>query len=685
MKTLRICLSDDLPIISERDPNYIYFLYDKLVIYDGQTQHYDQFCIVEHLPEYEEIIPSMWYICFDGVLRSKYDYEIHELATIEDQSQLELLYKAGTTFFYAAEKRHLNPNTGIIELPYLNGTFMLSVHLANNIVLDKDTVIAFNPITCEFEIAGTPSEYDDIIFNHDFVGVDTNTVSTKIEDNRIKSKVKLSSGYGNIIQETPGGLYASTADRVNYNAFDRYREDFDQYKEQLDFFVDDLKEEIERAQEIISEDAVTRRILVLLEAKYPGIEEALANYDEWARKFIGMEDRIKKYTDDSFDEAEAGLRTMIDEAMADIWNGVGDEGHIDPPGPAPYPIPDSRIVIVDSVEQLPDLGSSTKIYLVRYPKTTQSDREPYVYDMYYWKWTSVNPAEYSEGEYVFFKKIQEYLEFFDYRGPIVVNELPENPGFGATYMVYKPVEYEGDVEHYDIYTWLGGEDYVAIGSFRPMDTPHHESKSTDVVVERKEDLINIPGFEYGSYTVQGEDSTSIYIWVPGTVINSTVVEVDRVESLPVEGAEHISYTVDDGNTVKIHEWKEGTDTTSTVVVASDKSEFPRMGEEFVSYIAEKEGYSEYYVYQDIHESKSTETIVTDPAELPEEGTDYESYVVLSGGKEKHYAWAEGEVISSTEFVTDDVDNLPEEGNLFTSYSVIDPETGSTSLYAWEEV
>ena len=590
MKTLRICLSDDLPIISERDPNYIYFLYDRLIIFDGQTQHYDQFCIVENLPGEDEIIPKMWYICFDGVIRCKYDYEIHEIATVEDQAQLELLLKAGTTYFYSAERRYLNPSKGIIELPYMNGTFLLSVHLASNIVLDKNTVIAFNPETSEFEIAGDTQQYDDIVFTHDFKGVETPTVKTTVEHNRIKTDVKVSNGFGNIIKSTGGGLYASVGDKVNYEAFERYKRDFSQYIQEMDFFVDDLKEEIRRAEEIISEDAIISRILVLLEARYPGVEEALAKYDEWAEKLDGLEDRIKNYTDTTFDDAESGIRQMIDDAMRELWTELGYDGEIDPPGPDPSPEPDNRIVVVDSIGELPELGKSTTVYLVKRPKVTESDREPQAYNMYYWKWTNINPAEYTQGEYVFYKVIQEYSEFFDYQGPITVEELPENPGYGAVYMIHFPVEYEGDVDHYDMYTWLG-EDYVFLGSYTGIDTPHHTSKSTFIKVNKRSDLIDVDEHEdYLHYIVDDGNRTSIYVWMPGIVVKSTLVQVDRVEELPEIGSEYISYEVNDVSSTKIYSWFFGEKTNTTTVIATDKSKFPETGEYYVSYMVEKQFY-----------------------------------------------------------------------------------------------
>ena len=63
----------------------------------------------------------------------------------------------------------------------------------------------------------------------------------------------------------------------------------------------------------------------MLESKYPGIEEALANYDAWAAKFVGMEDRIKDYVDTSFDEAETEIKDIIDNARIKCYKNYGNK------------------------------------------------------------------------------------------------------------------------------------------------------------------------------------------------------------------------------------------------------------------------------------------------------------------------------------------------------------------------
>ena len=50
-KILRICKSENLPVLADRDSNYVYFVYDKMAIYLGRNYYSDPFCIVETVPE----------------------------------------------------------------------------------------------------------------------------------------------------------------------------------------------------------------------------------------------------------------------------------------------------------------------------------------------------------------------------------------------------------------------------------------------------------------------------------------------------------------------------------------------------------------------------------------------------------------------------------------------------------
>lgn len=321
MKTLAVLHSRDLPVIYLRRPNYIYFLYDKLVIFVGQDLFPEHYAIVETMPE--EPVEGLWYICMDGYIRSLIDYSVQEIAQVESESMIELLLKAGTVFFYEANRRYYDPRRQLIELPYLNGSYQMTINLANNIKLDKNTVLAFNPETSEFEVSGKPQDYD-LIFTHDYEGVDSPTVSTDVTDRRITTEIKISEEPDNIIRVTSDGLLASVQDRVTTESFNLFVDRFERYRNNLNYIIENIEGIVEEAEERISPEAISARILELLESKYAEIDEALAKLNSMSARFAGIEERCIQYTDNRFDTSYNNLSTMIIEATEDPWEDFGD-------------------------------------------------------------------------------------------------------------------------------------------------------------------------------------------------------------------------------------------------------------------------------------------------------------------------------------------------------------------------
>ena len=190
MKTLRVCHSKDLPSIHDRDINYIYFLYDKLEVFLGQNYYSDPYAIVESYP-FDNVIPGMLYFCLDdGYVKAQVNLVDTKIAKIESDEQLEILKQAGTTFFVNAERRYLDVRTRCISLPFRNGSYELTVNLAADLKINKNTVIAFNPETQQFEIVGDIQDFD-IVFSRDYRGLKTDSVDTKVEDHKISSDVIL--------------------------------------------------------------------------------------------------------------------------------------------------------------------------------------------------------------------------------------------------------------------------------------------------------------------------------------------------------------------------------------------------------------------------------------------------------------------------------------------------------------
>lgn len=323
LKTLKVCLSSELPLLSERKTNIIYFLYDKLIVFIGQSQYYDPYAIVEDIPE--SPVYNMLYFCInDGKVKVYIDYSIKEIAEIENTDQIELLKQAGTVFFTNSEKRYLDLKRRLITLPYQNGTYELTVSLASNLKIDQDTVIGFNPKTNMFEIIGKYEDFD-MVFSKRYRAKDTSSVSTNISDNRISGEVKLHKSYDNMIKVVNDGLFVDGKGKVSNTEFKRFVNFVEEYKQNIDTYIKDLSEKIGDVQTEISTESINQKILDALKDSYPEIEYALSQFDIMSKKFAGMEERSKNYTDKRFDEAFQELSQLIIDATENPWETYGLE------------------------------------------------------------------------------------------------------------------------------------------------------------------------------------------------------------------------------------------------------------------------------------------------------------------------------------------------------------------------
>jgi hypothetical protein len=199
----------------------------------------------------------------------------------------------------------------------------MSINLANNIKLDKNTIIAFNPETSEFEISGKPQDYD-LIFTHDYKGIDTDKVTTDVTDRKITTDIKISEGYDNIIRIVSDGLYASVRDRVTKTAFNEWITKFKRYKDNLEQFLDQIGEELDDLEERLSPESISARIIETLEDKYGEIETALEKFNQWAEKIDGMEERCNTYSDNKFNTSYNALSEQIDDATNEPWESFGE-------------------------------------------------------------------------------------------------------------------------------------------------------------------------------------------------------------------------------------------------------------------------------------------------------------------------------------------------------------------------
>jgi len=317
-KILKVCNSEFLPSMVERDVNCVYFVYDKMAIYLGKNFYSDPFCVVESMPE--DPVEGMLYITLDGYLKSYFDYKIIDIGQIESEDQIEILKKAGTSYFMKAEYRYLDLQHKTIQLPYQNGNFQLSVNLLKDIMIDENTTIRFNPKTNRFEIDGVVA--DEVVSNdalEGYTGVDSNSISTKVVDKVIRADLIISPKEGNLLTVYDNGVYANLSNSVQRVEFNQLAGQFVSYKDILNSYIRDIENTIGDIEDNILGDSLTERILEELRKYEPTIDDLLSNYNQISTWIDDLKVDHKKYTDDAFDAAKTEIINYLKD-LANAWD-----------------------------------------------------------------------------------------------------------------------------------------------------------------------------------------------------------------------------------------------------------------------------------------------------------------------------------------------------------------------------
>lgn len=313
LKILRVCLSNELPDEVDRTNQYLYFVYDKLVLLLGKNYYSDPYVIVEKLPT--NPISGILYITLNGEVKAFHDQSFIDIATIESTDQIEILKQLGTTFFIQADKRYLDRKRRLLMLPYHNGTYMLTVNLAKDLKINEKTVIRYDPEKEEFYIEG---EHEFENFRR-YQGAETSTVTTKVEDHCIHADIRLSSDPRNIIKLVGDGLFAGITDKVTNADFVVFKKQYYEYKDMLDGFLADVNEAIENAEIHIGEETIATKIQEAVEEYYGEMVDVFDRYEELATKLDLFEESSTAYTDKVFSETRDELLTLFSEATKDQW------------------------------------------------------------------------------------------------------------------------------------------------------------------------------------------------------------------------------------------------------------------------------------------------------------------------------------------------------------------------------
>ena len=317
LKTLRVLTSEDLPIPSDRDRDYLYFVYDKMLLYLYQSLYSSPFCIVETLPTAPA--DGMLYISInDGKVYIYQGYSMEHVADIEDPSQILLLKKAGTTYFMNAESRYLDVQTRTVQLPYQNGQYVLSLSLAENLQINEDTFIKYDVETEQFYIAGTEYQPEDKLNNvGKYIGFETDTAITSTKNGIFKADVKLSENADNMIELLNDGLFVDTSDLASSEAYNRMVNSFAYYKTAIDRDIRVIEEIIHNIINTLDNDNLDDRILNVMDNKYDAqVGSIVNNYNSLYSRINDIENTV--YTD---------MNVAIDQVKGEIISYINSNAN----------------------------------------------------------------------------------------------------------------------------------------------------------------------------------------------------------------------------------------------------------------------------------------------------------------------------------------------------------------------
>lgn len=311
MKKLRVCLSKDLPDTLDRSKDYLYFTYDNLYLYSGQNQLSDNFAIVESVPE-DAVYGLIYIVSTDGSVHRKIDYRDTKIAEIEEESQLELLRKAGTMFYVNSAHRYFDHQRRILTLPFNDGTYELAVAAKNDAVFNNNTILKYNEKTERFEMYGEQDE-EFIDFSKPFRGAKTDTMSIKVDGPRISANVILSKLKGNALKVASDGLCVRPNEAVDRNTFNSWAKDIADLKKRSQIILDNVSSDIAAMEELVTPQAIQNEIYKQLSAEFGDIKTAIDNYQQYVSELNIIENKIMNLVDVTVVNTATTLANTLEE------------------------------------------------------------------------------------------------------------------------------------------------------------------------------------------------------------------------------------------------------------------------------------------------------------------------------------------------------------------------------------
>jgi hypothetical protein len=295
-------------------------VYDKMILFLYQSRYSDPFSIVEALPEIDVMVENMLYITLTGYLYTKFAKSVVQLGTVEkvngviDPEQLAILRKVGTVYFMNAESRYLDMQTRMLQLPFQNGNYQLSLSLAKEQLIDNDTIIKFNQSTNQFEIMGNefqPFKWLKDIYK--YMTVTTKSISTYIEAgfNAIRSEVNIDESWNNGIQVLAGGLFVDTSNFIDLEQYRSLVESFYQYKNIIDSYVNQLRTAVQEVIATVSDESIDEKIDEALTAYKPEILEMIEDYDSFSTRLDALEEAVYRDLNDRINSAKQEIINYV--------------------------------------------------------------------------------------------------------------------------------------------------------------------------------------------------------------------------------------------------------------------------------------------------------------------------------------------------------------------------------------
>lgn len=362
-KILRVCLSSELPDILDRNSNYIYLTYDKMILYFGQNEFYDNFVIADVFPE-SPVVGMVYILTTDGSVHRYIDYQDKKIADIEDPSQIDLLKKIGTSYTVNANRRYFDSQQRTLTLPFNNGVYELAVSMRNDQVFDNDTIMKYNENSERFEIYGPHSE-EFIDFSKPFRGGTTSTVDMKVDKSRLQGNVRISKLTDNMLRSTSDGIYAKTNTKVEKDTFDEFVSEVSEFKKYATDVLSSVTGEIIAIEGIISDEAINSKIHSQLQEKFSTIEKALNDYADIASSLDKIEMDLLNYASNQIHNSKQEILDKI------VWDDLDDSAETYEPEVDYYekseeyltPPDDPPIHIITEEELLTIISTAVQLYI----------------------------------------------------------------------------------------------------------------------------------------------------------------------------------------------------------------------------------------------------------------------------------------------------------------------------------